>query len=105
MFDLAAFDAEIAHQNRQAGGRDDVLLTNALREPEEESGVKQLGATSIMVFSVMFLAIQNGPGLFGDVTQPSASLDPSALETYAMHLDAPEAHHDLISLFDSTNRS
>ena len=105
MFDLAAFDSAITRQNRQSGARDDILLSNALRQPKEEAGIKHLGATSIMVVSALFLAVQSGPALFGGATQPSASLDPSALETYAMHLDAPQVHHDLISLFDSTNRS
>lgn len=105
MFDIAAFDAEIAGQFGQAGGQDDVLLTQALREPAAESGVKHLSATSVFFVAAILISVQGGPALFGGNAQPSASLDPSALETYAMHLDAPQSSHDLVSLFDSLNRS
>lgn len=65
MFDLAAFDREIARTRRQDHPGDDVLLAQSLRRVSEETGVTRLGTTSTALIAALLLASITGPDLFG----------------------------------------
>lgn len=85
MFDLAAFDAEIARANRRGRPADDVLLSRALRATYRETGITRLGGTSTALVAALLLAAVSGPALFGGTPTGGATVIAAPAQLHTMH--------------------
>ena len=86
MFDLTAFDAEIARGHRSDRPGDDVLLARSLRPMARETGITRAGGTTTALVAALLLASMTGPGMFGAQGSGSTAVVAHPTLAQTMHI-------------------